>query len=78
MPKYLASYAVQRGVGISMHAHVVERPLLRIEIGSFQTASSSGAPIALVQLAFVTSTVLPTGGSLPSAPGLRSPDHATS
>jgi hypothetical protein len=39
---------------------------------------SSGAPIVFVQLAIERSTVSPTGGSLPSAPGLRSPDQATS
>ena len=54
------------------------RARLASKSGSFQTAISSGAPIVLVQVAFATSTVLPTGGSLPSAPGLRSPPQATS
>ena len=36
--------------------------------GSVQTVASSDAPIVFVQLAFSTSTVFPTGGSLPSLP----------
>jgi hypothetical protein len=39
---------------------------------------SSGAPIVLVHVAFAMSTVSPTDGSLPSLPGLRSPEQATS
>jgi hypothetical protein len=43
-----------------------------------QIVANSEAPMVLVQLALATSTVLPTRGSLPFAPGFRSPDHATS
>ena len=52
-------------------ASVVERRLLRIEVGSFHTAISSGSPIELVQVAFATSTVSPTAGNLPLAPTSR-------
>ena len=34
--------------------------------------------LTLGNVALATSTVSPTGGSLPSVPGLRSPDHTTS
>ncbi len=39
---------------------------------------NSGEPIVLVQVALATSTVLPTLGRVPSAPGFRSPDHTAS
>ena len=61
------------------HAHVVDRAQLRDRSpGPSTRVISSGAPMVLVQVALATSTVLPTGGSLPSAPGLRPPDQATS
>ena len=39
---------------------------------------SSGLPIVLAYVAFVRSTVLPTGGHLAVLPGLRSPLQTTS
>jgi hypothetical protein len=39
---------------------------------------SSGEPMVFVHVARFTSTVLPTGGTLPSAPGWRSPLQTTS
>ena len=73
-----ASYAVQRGVGISITRAYVTARSAASKSGSFQTVISSEEPMLLVQVAFATSTVLPTAGSLPSAPTLRSSDQATS
>jgi hypothetical protein len=39
-------------------------------------AINSGAPMVFVQVAFATSTVLPTGGTLPSAPQALAILHA--
>ena len=60
------------------HAGVVGRADLGSNSGSVQTVINSGEPIVLVQVALATSTVLPTRGSLPSRPGLRSPDQTAS
>ena len=61
------------------HAGVVVARARGLEVaGPSIRPTSSAAPIVLVQVAVATSTVSPTGGSLPFLPGLRLPDHATS
>ncbi len=77
-PSATASRVLQRGVGISMARTYQNACAAGSKSGSVQAVASCGAPIALVYVAVARSTVLPTAGSLPSAPGSRSPLHATS
>ena len=60
------------------NADVIECFERGVEVWIFPVAVNSGAPIVLVYVAVFISTVSPTAGNLPSAPGLRLPDQATS
>ena len=53
-------------------------PAIRCRPYGLVRQALSPVPIEFVHVAFSTSTVFPTGGSLPSAPGLGSPDQTTS
>ena len=65
--------------GYLQHACVVDRCFAPgRNVGSVQLPFSSALPISLLKVAVFRSTVLPTGGSLPVASGLRSPDQTTS